>query len=113
MVTHLSLYKRMELVVLPPKEPTHRVTHEPSQLDAPIYIAQSLQEKLASPNPTIQQNAESAVAISFREACRKRGGVIPARYVKYGDLQLNEIDRTAEEPFIALTHGGEPVDYDD
>lgn len=95
------------------KEPTHRVTHATRGKDAFIYIAPSLQQKLESPHPAIRRGAESSVAINFREAYRQRHGVAPGRYVEFADLRLSEIDRTPEEPFIALTQGGEPADNDD
>jgi len=94
---------------LPQAEPTHRIIHTPKQLEAAIYIAPSLREKLSSSDPKVRQGAESSVAISFRKASLSRNGEEPGGYVKYGDLQISEIDRFSEEPFVPMTHGGDPI----
>jgi len=103
----------MEVVALAQQEPTHRVTHVSSPLDAFVTIAPSLQEKLESPDPNVRHGAESSAAIRYREATRSRHGSVPAHYVDYKDLQFTEVSRETDPFPVAMTDGGQPAECDD
>lgn len=103
----------MEMVTLSSREPTHRVTHIRRRLDVFIYIAPSLVQKLESRNSVVRQGAEASVAINFREACRQQHGFIPGRFIEFNDLDLVEIDRSPQDPYVRMSHGGDPIDDED
>jgi hypothetical protein len=90
-------------------QPTHRVTHKDGW-EAHIYIALSLQQKLASSNPAVRKGARDSVCIAFREACKSIYGGSWKR--GYDRIEWHEIRLCPNTEQLAQQHSERDEDDD-